>query len=39
MTRYRHSFLLGFVCVVITTAISLAGPWVLKYAIDDLAAA
>ena len=37
MARYRFSFFLGFVCVVLTTAISLAGPWVLKYAIDDLA--
>jgi len=36
LTRYRRSFLLGFVCVVLTTAISLAGPWVLKFAIDDL---
>ena len=36
MRRYSHSFLIGFVCVVVTTSISLAGPWVLKYAIDDL---
>ena len=36
LARYRRSFLLGFVCVIITSAISLAGPWVLKYAIDDL---
>jgi ATP-binding cassette, subfamily B, multidrug efflux pump len=34
--RYRRSFLLGLASVVATTAISLAGPWVLKYAIDDL---
>src|SRR5205814_1981770 len=34
--RYRGAFILGFVCIVATTAISLAGPWVLKYAIDDL---
>ena len=34
--RYRRSFLLGFACVTVTSAISLAGPWVLKYAIDDL---
>ncbi len=38
LARYRTPFLLGFVCVVITNAISLTGPWVLKYAIDDLAA-
>ncbi|HEY7189350.1 MAG TPA: ABC transporter ATP-binding protein [Vicinamibacterales bacterium] len=36
--RYRRAFLLGFACVVITTAISLTGPWVLRYAIDDLQA-
>ena len=34
--RYRTAFTLGFLCIVATTAISLAGPWVLKYAIDDL---
>ena len=36
MLRYRHPFIIGFVCVVVTTSISLAGPWVLKHAIDDL---
>ena len=36
LERYRAAFLLGFACVVITTGLSLAGPWVLKYAIDDL---
>jgi ATP-binding cassette subfamily B protein len=36
--RYRAAFTLGFLCIVATTAISLAGPWVLKYAIDDLTA-
>jgi ATP-binding cassette subfamily B protein len=34
--RYRRSFLLGLGCVVVTTAIQLLSPWVLKYAIDDL---
>jgi ATP-binding cassette subfamily B protein len=34
--RYRREFLVGLVCVVITTAIQLLSPWVLKYAIDDL---
>jgi ATP-binding cassette subfamily B multidrug efflux pump len=34
--RYRTAFTLGFLCIVATTAISLAGPWVLRYAIDDL---
>jgi ATP-binding cassette subfamily B protein len=36
LNRYRRSFLLGFACVVVTTSLSLTGPWVLKYAIDDL---
>ena len=36
MARYRRSLLTGFCCVVITSSIALAGPWVLKYAIDDL---
>ena len=36
MRRYRRSFLIGFACVVTSSAIALAGPWVLKYAIDDL---
>jgi len=34
--RYRGDFLAGFVCIVATTALTLAGPWVLRYAIDDL---
>ena len=38
VARYRRSFLLGLACVIATTAVTLAGPWVLKYAIDDLAA-
>ena len=38
MSRYRAAFLRGFVCVVFASAIALAAPWVLKYAIDDLTA-
>lgn len=34
--RYRRRFILGLTCVVITTAIQLLSPWVLKYAIDDI---
>ena len=34
--RYRRAFVLGLVCVICTTAFQLLGPWVLKYAIDDL---
>ena len=36
--KYRRQFLLGLGCVVITTAIQLLAPWVLKHAIDDLTA-
>ena len=36
LLRYRRSFLLGFICVIATASVGLAGPWVLKYAIDDL---
>jgi len=39
LSGYRRAFLLGFACVVITTAISLTVPWVLRYAIDDLQSA
>ncbi|HEY1304898.1 MAG TPA: ABC transporter ATP-binding protein [Vicinamibacterales bacterium] len=38
LARYRPSFLFGFACVVVTTSIALASPWVLRYAIDDLQA-
>ena len=34
--RYRRDFLLGLASVVIATAISLASPLVLRYAVDDL---
>jgi ATP-binding cassette subfamily B protein len=36
VNRYRRAFLVGLVCVVLTAAFQLLGPWVLKYAIDDL---
>lgn len=36
IVRYRGRLLLGLSSVVLTNAITLAGPWVLKYAIDDL---
>jgi ATP-binding cassette subfamily B multidrug efflux pump len=35
---YRRDFLLGLAAVVIATAISLASPIVLRYAVDDLTA-
>jgi ATP-binding cassette, subfamily B, multidrug efflux pump len=37
--RHRRAFLLGFLCVLGSTSISLTAPWVLKLAIDDLMAA
>jgi ATP-binding cassette subfamily B multidrug efflux pump len=36
--RYRRQFLLGLACSVADTAIGMVAPWVLKHAIDDLAA-
>ncbi|MEO7273514.1 MAG: ABC transporter ATP-binding protein [Vicinamibacterales bacterium] len=36
--RYRRAFVLGLACVLITTAVQLLSPWILKLAIDDLAA-
>jgi ATP-binding cassette subfamily B protein len=33
---YRGAFLIGLVCVVVTTAVTLVSPMVLRYAIDDL---
>jgi ATP-binding cassette subfamily B multidrug efflux pump len=38
IVRYRGRLALGVSCVVITNAITLAGPWILKNAIDDLQA-
>src|SRR3954469_22471362 len=34
--RYRRAFVLGLGCVLITTAVQLLSPWILKHAIDDL---
>ncbi|MDD5543145.1 MAG: ABC transporter ATP-binding protein [Acidobacteriia bacterium] len=34
--RYRRRIALGFVCVIVTNAVGMAFPWVLKVAIDDL---
>jgi ATP-binding cassette, subfamily B, multidrug efflux pump len=39
LSKHRADFLRGFVCVVVTTSLALTGPWVLKYAIDDLQSA
>ncbi|MGH9313208.1 MAG: ABC transporter ATP-binding protein [Vicinamibacterales bacterium] len=34
--RSRHAFVAGLACVIVTTAIALSSPWILKHAIDDL---
>jgi ATP-binding cassette subfamily B protein len=36
IVRYRGRFIRGLSCVVFTSAIALAGPWILKQAVDDL---
>ncbi len=36
LLRYKRAFTLGLGCVIVTTAIQLLSPWVLKNAIDDL---
>jgi ATP-binding cassette subfamily B multidrug efflux pump len=36
LAKHRRSFLLGFACVVVTNVLTLAGPWLIKYAFDDL---
>lgn len=36
MLRYRRDFVIGLLCVVVTATVGLAGPWVLKLAVDDL---
>lgn len=35
--RYRHRFALGSLFLVLSTAIMLLSPWVLKHAVDELA--
>ena len=37
--RHRGRLLLGLSCLLATTAFSVANPWVLRHAIDDLAVA
>jgi ATP-binding cassette subfamily B protein len=36
VSRYRRAFVIGLICVLLTNTFQLLGPWVLKYAIDDL---
>ena len=35
--RHRRRLLLGLLCLLATTALSAASPWILRYAVDDLA--
>ena len=37
MGRYRRGFALGLACTALSTVAALTLPWVLKYAVDDLA--
>ena len=37
LVRYRRRFALGSVFLVLSTAITLLSPWVLKHAVDNLA--
>jgi ATP-binding cassette, subfamily B, multidrug efflux pump len=39
LARHRRELLLGLLALVLTTALAVAGPWVLRHAIDDLALA
>lgn len=34
--RHRRQYVIGVACTIAATMMSLAGPWVLKYAVDDL---
>jgi len=36
LLRHRRLLLLGLLALALTTAVSVAGPWVLRHAIDDL---
>src|SRR5207249_388587 len=37
LRRHRARMAWGLFCLVLTTALSVASPWVLRYAVDDLA--
>jgi ATP-binding cassette subfamily B protein len=36
LNRHRATLLRGAACLLVTTALSVASPWVLRYAVDDL---
>jgi len=37
LRRHRRRLLFGLLCLLATTALSAASPWILRYAVDDLA--
>jgi ATP-binding cassette subfamily B protein len=37
--RHRRALVLGLLCLLATTALSVVSPWVLRHAVDDLALA
>jgi ATP-binding cassette subfamily B protein len=39
LSRHRRPLVLGLLALLATTALSVAGPWVLRHAIDDLTVA
>ncbi len=39
LARHRRLLLVGLLALALTTALSVASPWVLRHAIDDLASA
>lgn len=39
LSRHRRAIVLGLLALLATTALSVAGPWVLRHAIDDLTVA
>jgi ATP-binding cassette, subfamily B, multidrug efflux pump len=36
LRRHRRPLVLGLLCLLLTTLLSVASPWVLRYAVDDL---
>ena len=39
VSRHKRTLVFGLLCLIATTAFSVASPWVLRHAIDDLHAA
>jgi ATP-binding cassette, subfamily B, multidrug efflux pump len=39
LARHRRVLIAGLLCLLMTTALSVASPWVLRHAVDDLAQA